>query len=250
MKKMNSLTLNGTTYDRFAGDVESVNGQTGNVVLNAEDVGALPDTTQIPAVPAALPNPYKLTFTGAVEAEYDGSAAVSVEIPEGGTGGGSSGTWELIGEVTSDGAGTNTGISIPCDISGYKSVFVYAQNLPGDTVFRIVMRATLTWSVKSCFFGYNSLGTQYSAPVNVVQTGKMNNQWSITGMAYNVANRIFAYGAAESMYNGGSAHWRQSEQENKLPTEIWNDVKYISLDRNSSTDIVPEGCILRAWGCK
>lgn len=82
MKKMNSLTLNGTTYNRFAGDVESVNGQTGAVVLNAEDVGALPDTTQIPAVPAALPNPNKLTFTGAVSAEYDGSAAVSVEIPD------------------------------------------------------------------------------------------------------------------------------------------------------------------------
>lgn len=68
------------------GAVSSVNGQTGTVVLNAEDVGALPDTTQIPAVPAALPNPNKLTFTGAVSAEYDGSAAVSVEIPEGGGG--------------------------------------------------------------------------------------------------------------------------------------------------------------------
>lgn len=34
----------------------------------------------------ALPNPHKLTLTGAVEAEYDGSAAVSVEIPAGGGG--------------------------------------------------------------------------------------------------------------------------------------------------------------------
>lgn len=38
----------------------------------------------IPTVPNALPNPNKLTFTGAVEAEYDGSEAVSVEIPAGG----------------------------------------------------------------------------------------------------------------------------------------------------------------------
>lgn len=38
----------------------------------------------IPTVPAALPNPNKLTFTGAVEAEYDGSSAVSVTIPAGG----------------------------------------------------------------------------------------------------------------------------------------------------------------------
>lgn len=33
-------------------------------------------------------NPYALTFTGAVEAEYDGSKAVTVEIPEGGSGSG------------------------------------------------------------------------------------------------------------------------------------------------------------------
>lgn len=36
------------------------------------------------ATPAKTPNPYKLKLTGAVETEYDGSAAVTVEIPEGG----------------------------------------------------------------------------------------------------------------------------------------------------------------------
>ena len=35
-----------------------------------------------------LPNPYPLTFTGAVNETYDGSAPVSVEIPSGGSGGG------------------------------------------------------------------------------------------------------------------------------------------------------------------
>ena len=38
----------------------------------------------IPTVPAALPNPYKLTFTGAVTGEYDGSAAKTINIPSGG----------------------------------------------------------------------------------------------------------------------------------------------------------------------
>ena len=40
-------------------------------------------------IPSALPNPNALTFTGAVEATYDGSAPVSVEIPSGGGGSGS-----------------------------------------------------------------------------------------------------------------------------------------------------------------
>lgn len=38
-------------------------------------------------IPTKLPNPNALTFTGAVEGSYDGSAPVSVEIPGGGTGG-------------------------------------------------------------------------------------------------------------------------------------------------------------------
>lgn len=37
-------------------------------------------------IPDKLPNPQKLTFTGAVTAEYDGSGAVTVEIPSGGDG--------------------------------------------------------------------------------------------------------------------------------------------------------------------
>lgn len=39
-------------------------------------------------IPETLPNPHKLTFTGAVTAEYDGSKPVEVKIPEGGSGGG------------------------------------------------------------------------------------------------------------------------------------------------------------------
>ena len=43
--------------------------------------------------PATTPNPHPLHIIGAVEAEYDGSKAVTVEIPAGG--GGSGGTWVL-----------------------------------------------------------------------------------------------------------------------------------------------------------
>ena len=64
--------------------VQSVNSKTGDVVLDAADVGALPDDTPIPT---KLPNPNKLTFTGSVSAEYDGSSPVTVNIPSGGGGG-------------------------------------------------------------------------------------------------------------------------------------------------------------------
>ena len=39
-------------------------------------------------LPSTLPNPHRLVFTGAVSAEYDGSEAVQVNIPEGDSNGG------------------------------------------------------------------------------------------------------------------------------------------------------------------
>lgn len=51
------------------------------------DVSGFATKEEIPVVPKTLPNPNALTFTGAVNATYDGSTAVSVEIPSGGSGG-------------------------------------------------------------------------------------------------------------------------------------------------------------------
>lgn len=79
--------------------VQSVNGETGDVVLDAADVGALPDDTPIPT---KLPSPNKLTFTGAVSAEYDGSSPVSVNIPSGGGGGAVDSVNGKTGEVVLD----------------------------------------------------------------------------------------------------------------------------------------------------
>lgn len=49
-------------------------------------------------IPDTLPNPNKLTFSGAVSAEYDGSKAVEVVIPQGGGGSGAvnSASWVLL----------------------------------------------------------------------------------------------------------------------------------------------------------
>ena len=113
-------------YITTHGLVNSVNGMTGVVTLTAADVGAIANvngsvknnniadgavTTEKIAdgsvtgdkiagkaitankladgvIPEKLPNPQKLTFTGAVTGEYDGSQAVNIDIPAGGGGGG------------------------------------------------------------------------------------------------------------------------------------------------------------------
>ena len=43
--------------------------------------GSYNDLTDKPTIPTALPNPNALTFTGAVTGSYDGSAAMTVNIP-------------------------------------------------------------------------------------------------------------------------------------------------------------------------
>ena len=65
--------------------------------IKAKDIGALPDTTPIPSVPPALPNPHALTFTGATSGSYDGSMPVAIEIPLGS----GSDKWEYLGEFNS-----------------------------------------------------------------------------------------------------------------------------------------------------
>ena len=65
------LTVTDGTWVASEIAVTSVNGQTGDIQID------------IPEVPVALPNPNTITFTGVVEATYDGSSAVSIEIPSG-----------------------------------------------------------------------------------------------------------------------------------------------------------------------
>lgn len=139
-------------------------------------------------IPTALPNPHKLTITGAVSAEYDGSKAVSVEIPEGGGGGGSA-EWEVINEVvtteevTSVRIATDTegnpfnllegevSISIPAAPSasagwyfyfadGTKNFCVYM--LPAKKVDVLIRYNTL--SNHGSFMGAYSDGTDFSLP--------------------------------------------------------------------------------------
>ena len=68
-----------------------------------------------------LPNPYPLTFTGAVNETYDGSSAKTIEIPSGG-GGGSA--WHTIGTQKMDGVET--------------AVFF---DLNGETIIQIIVTA-------------------------------------------------------------------------------------------------------------
>lgn len=70
--------------------------------LTASDVGALPNTV------TKLPSPASLTFTGAAAGSYDGSQAVTINIPAGGGGGGISAPLNFTGRQTASYDGSQT----------------------------------------------------------------------------------------------------------------------------------------------
>lgn len=96
---------NVTPVDKPTYTADEVGARPDTWTPSAEDVGALPNNTEIPSktsdlendsgfitnsdIPEKLPNPQKIIFTGAVSAEYDGSSQQTINIP---TGGGSGGT--------------------------------------------------------------------------------------------------------------------------------------------------------------
>lgn len=64
---------------------DGTNASVATLIIEITSSGVVNDISAQVDIPTTLPNPNALTFTGAVNATYDGSTAVSVEIPSGGT---------------------------------------------------------------------------------------------------------------------------------------------------------------------
>lgn len=103
----------------------------------AKEVGALPEDTE------ALPNPHKLTFNGAVTAEYDGTEEVTVTIPNGG---GFSGNYN--------------------DLSNKPTIPTKLSELEPDATHNTITEAErMDWNGKSDFSGsYNDLTDKPQIP--------------------------------------------------------------------------------------
>ena len=184
-------------------------------------------------------SPNALTFTGAVTGSYDGSEALTVEIPAGGGGtGGGNDAFELIGEATSSGVSDVVGLTIPLDGSLYRTIIAYAYNLPAGNKKRIIIRQMKAW--------YNGfpLGWNTLSGVEITKT------WGFFGAAMDVDGKLFTFGAAEARTNSGHGYFRFYPQDGALPALSLSDFKFISLDCNSNSEILPDGCSLVVWGVR
>lgn len=104
-----------------------------DIPTKPSDIGAQPagnyatkdEIPVVPAIPTTLPNPHKLTFSGAVNAEYDGSEAVEVVIQQGG--GGGEEVWEDICDITVEEAVLSMRVLRASDGVRYKKIEASAQ---------------------------------------------------------------------------------------------------------------------------
>lgn len=76
-------------------------------------------------IPETLPNPHPLTFTGAVEATYDGSTPVEVQIPMGGGTGGEEKPWRLLDSIDFSKTENQLHIFEWWDLGGVTDIFIF-----------------------------------------------------------------------------------------------------------------------------
>ena len=120
------LHVNYVVILEFSDTDDSVSGYFELQVITPADIGAVtPEDVEplINGIPTQLPNPEKLSFTGAVCDEYDGTAPLTIYIP-----GGNSLGYQLIGKTTSERvsrvAHRETGAE-------YKQIVFAAENIAG-----------------------------------------------------------------------------------------------------------------------
>ena len=86
--------------------------------------------TQLATTNSKLPNPYPLTFTGAVSETYDGSSAKTIEIPSGG----GLGNFEKIGTVSFSKEGMAVaGAGVDFEVSDVSEIVLIYKNLVNST---------------------------------------------------------------------------------------------------------------------
>ena len=124
----------------------------------AEEVGAQPagNYATKDEIPATLPNPHKLTFSGAVNAEYDGSEAVEVVIPQGGGGA----SWKTVVDYTLTEGATDIVVDADADGNPFSLVFaafaIFVPKNPETTV----TGATYWWYFdSSCDNDFRAIGS-------------------------------------------------------------------------------------------
>ena len=178
---------------------------------------------------AKLPNPYPLTFTGAVNETYDGSSAKTIEIPSGG--GGHEGIYSLLVEHT-----------IMEDVS---EVVYTNEEYPGIANLKHILVSIIF--PKKQTTGWWKLVAGDAA---IMSTVGVSNAKHYYGAADVKCGHWIWSGAGSSNDSAGQKLSPPSVEFNPrigfIPT-VYND--YSSLRIYGSSFTLTAGTVVRIWGC-
>ena len=159
-----------------------------------------------------LPNPYPLTFTGAVSGSYDGSSAKTIEIPSGG--GGSA--WHTIGTQKMD--GVETAVSFDLNGETIIQIIVTANYNEALTATKATVSLTLANGETVDFTPQTMNATSYS-PKNIFTI--FGNSKQCRQMIFSKAEGV-AYNSVQGSFGVAYGYDYYSEHmvEDKIATGI------------------------------
>lgn len=179
-------------------------------------------------IPSTLPNPNKLTFTGAVSGEYDGSSPLSIEIPQGG-GGGVSSAYELIAEGTLEEEAKQ--MVIGGNLDEYGIVYYYVKIKAVDTEYYSGISFSATSSIN-----WSNIINQTKTPIN--------QPYFYRGRYFMEKNRVYCESGKASQYDNNARIFQSSLLTNNIIP------KYLVVFSNNDGINLPVGTRAELWGVK
>ena len=178
-------------------------------------------------IPSTLPNPNKLTFTGAVSGEYDGSSPLSIEVPQGG-GGGVSSAYELIAEGTLEEEAKQ--MAIGGNLDEYGIVYFYVRIEAVDTEYYSGVSFSATSSIN-----WSNTIYQTKTPIN--------QPYFYRGRYFMEKNRAYCESGKASQYDTNARIYQSSLITDIIP-------KYLVVFSNTDEINLPVGTHVELWGVK
>ena len=153
------------------------------------------------SIPNKLPNPNALTFTGAVTGSYDGSAPLSVEIPQGG--GGGYNDWVLLHSMVLE---QDTKYITKDLDANYNEVRIYFDNLwcveGTSSGLAVAINGGSAGLPAQCAFGGSFVNTKDAPCTAIIVVRKENDTFSsCTIMGKNSAGNYQGSGVFPLVYN-------------------------------------------------
>ena len=188
-----SVLFGGTTADGIIGFLEIV-------ITDNNEVQII--TAPLATTDSKLPNPYALTFTGAVSETYDGSSAKTIEIPSGG--GGGLGNFERIGTVNFSKEGmAAAGAGVDFEVSDVSEIVLIYKNLVNSTTSNNLVNVYLNKSSQNIESSLRPDSGKSGSPVSGWAFIKLLPGVGLTGIQSNstFSATNYALSTAKTPYN-------------------------------------------------